>query len=68
MPKYLTTKEVALILRITEKTVWQYVKDKKIKAIQPSRRYWIREEDLLSFIKKYDDDNRKAISDRQSQR
>ena len=46
MPELLTVKEVAEILRVSERTVRHYIENKKIPAIQLSGAIRIRKEDL----------------------
>ena len=50
----LTTKEVAKILRISERTVFRYIASKKLKVIRISKGHIVRieEKDLKTFIKK----------------
>lgn len=51
MEKLLTIKEVAKILRVSERTIFRYIKSGKLKASKIG--HWrISEKDLESFIKK----------------
>lgn len=43
-------KEVAQILRVTDRTLYSYVKDGKIKATKIGNRWKIAEEDIKAFI------------------
>jgi len=52
MSKFLSLKEVAERLNISNNLAWRLAKSKKIKAIKVSRAYRISEEDLEEFIKK----------------
>ncbi len=52
MEKLLTCKEVAQRLRISEETVWRWIRTKKLTAVKiGSRNYRVRPEDLVSFEK-----------------
>lgn len=42
--------EVAKLIGMTHRTVWQYVKDKKIAAVMVGNKWMIAEKDLRAFI------------------
>lgn len=47
--KRLSCKEVAEIYGVAEKTVWLWIREKKLPAIQMQKGYLIRPEDLKRF-------------------
>lgn len=47
--KRLSCKEVADIYGVAERTVWQWVREKKLPAIRMQKGYVIRPEDLKRF-------------------
>ena len=49
MSKYLACEEVATLYGVKKITVWQWIRDKKLNAIQTGKRYAIRPEDLREF-------------------
>ncbi len=49
-PQYLTTAEVATIARVTELTVWRWVRSGRLPARKVGRRWLIRPGDLQAFI------------------
>lgn len=51
----LTIKEVAAELRISERTIFRYIKSGKLKVIRLSKGHIVRiaEKDLLQFLKKH---------------
>lgn len=52
MSKLLTTKEVAGILRVTEKVVRQYIQEEGLLAIRLKKRLRIDEKDLGNWLEK----------------
>ncbi|MDP2966852.1 MAG: helix-turn-helix domain-containing protein [bacterium] len=55
MNKFLTPKQVANKLGVSEYTIWRYIKAGKIKAIKyTARNFRITEKDLQDFIKKHE--------------
>ena len=49
MEKYLTCDDVAIKYGVRKITVWQWIRDKKLNAIQTGKFYRIRQEDLREF-------------------
>lgn len=48
--KFYTTKEVAEVLSVSEKTIYNWIDQKKIKAYKVGRKWRIDEQDLRVFI------------------
>lgn len=49
MEKYLTCDDVAEKFGVKKITVWQWIREKKLNAIQTGKIYRIRQEDLREF-------------------
>lgn len=49
MTKYLTCKEVAELYGVKVITVWQWIRDKKLRAVQTGRDYRILPQDIEEF-------------------
>lgn len=45
-----TVKEVAIILKVTYRTVWSYIKAGKLKAGKIGREWKVAESDLREFV------------------
>lgn len=45
-----TVKEVAIILKVTYRTVWSYIKNGKLKAGKIGREWKVAESDLREFV------------------
>ena len=45
-----TVKEVAIILKVTYRTVWNYIKEGKLKAGKIGREWKVAETDLREFV------------------
>jgi len=54
----LKAKEVAELLQLNILTVYEYVRDGRLKAIRFGRSYRIKEKDLEKFIKEHKVNNR----------
>ncbi len=50
---YLTVKDVAKRLQVSDQTVWRWIKDGKLPAINISGQYRISPSDLDEFIKEH---------------
>lgn len=50
MPEYLTVAEVAAMLRVTDQTVWDRIREGLIPAIKEGRRYLIERTALERYI------------------
>lgn len=50
--KLLTLKEACSYLRISESTIRRYIKDGMIPIVQPRKKIYIAEKDLIRFINK----------------
>lgn len=50
---YLTVKDVAKRLQVTDQTVWRWIKENKLPTINISGQYRIAPDDLDAFIKKH---------------
>jgi excisionase family DNA binding protein len=48
--KVYTLKEVAEILQVTRRTIYNYIKDGKLKAFKMGKYWRVRHEDLKEFI------------------
>ena len=57
--EFYTTKEVAEMLKVTKKTINQYVREGKIKAIDMGNQYRFTEEQLEDFVRENIVDNSK---------
>ena len=57
MGKFLTIKEVAKKLRVSERSVMRYIKAKRLKASKMGQ-WRIKDVDLESFFKKYSNEKR----------
>jgi excisionase family DNA binding protein len=52
--KLLTVKEVAKIMKVSEKTVYRWIDARKLKACRLGRKtYRVFDKDLLKFIRKH---------------
>ncbi len=49
MQKYLSCNEVAELYGVKIRTVWGWIRDKKLSAIRLNKGYRIREEDIKRF-------------------
>lgn len=49
MKKYLTCEDVAEMYGVKKKTVWGWIREKKLGAIQTGKLYRIRPEDIEAF-------------------
>ncbi|MDF2535834.1 MAG: binding domain protein excisionase family [Bacillales bacterium] len=49
MGKYLTCEDVAVLYGVKKITIWGWIRDKKLNAIQTGKCYVIRPEDLREF-------------------
>ncbi len=49
---FLNVKEVSVFLKLSALTIYKYISEKKIKAIQFGGRYLIKKSSLNKFIKK----------------
>jgi excisionase family DNA binding protein len=47
--KYLTCEDIATLYGVKKSTVWQWIRDKKLNAIQTGNLYRVRPEDLREF-------------------
>jgi excisionase family DNA binding protein len=54
--KYLTTKEAALLLKITPRTVRLKIKNKQLSSIKKEGRILIPQREINNLIKKYKND------------
>ena len=45
-----TVKEVAIILKVTYRTVWSYIKNGRLKAGKIGRKWKVAETDLREFV------------------
>ena len=59
MDKLLTIKEVAKILRVSERSVNRYIESGKLKASKIGQ-WRIKQSDLNKFLEKYSNDKRKS--------
>ena len=50
MPEYLTVTEVANLLRVSDQTVWDRIREGLIPAVKEGRRYLIRATDLEAYL------------------
>ena len=57
--EFYTTKDVAEMLKVTKKTINQYVREGKIKAIDMGNQYRFTEEQLEDFVRENIVDNSK---------
>lgn len=48
--KLYTLKEVEAILKVTQRTLYNYIKSGKLKAIKLGKEWRVREEDLNDFL------------------
>lgn len=51
MDEYLTTKEIALLLKVNILTVRRWIVSKKLKAVYLGKEYRVRKSDFDKFIK-----------------
>jgi excisionase family DNA binding protein len=49
MDNYLTCDEVAAKFKVKKKTIWSWIRTKKLNAIQTGKNYSIRPEDVRAF-------------------
>ncbi|PIZ64501.1 DNA-binding protein [Candidatus Roizmanbacteria bacterium CG_4_9_14_0_2_um_filter_39_13] len=52
--QYYTIEEVAKTLKVTYLTVYRWVRTKRLMALKAGKQYRISEENLSTFLKKYD--------------
>lgn len=52
MSKFYTCEEVAEMYRVKVTTVWEWVREKKLNALQIGKSYRIRQSDIDAFEKK----------------
>ena len=55
--EFYTTKEVAEMLKVTKKTINQYVREGKIKAIDMGNQYRFTKEQIEDFVENHVVDN-----------
>ena len=55
--EFYTTKEVAEMLKVTKKTINQYVREGKIKAINMGNQYRFTKEQIEEFVENHVVDN-----------
>lgn len=55
--KVYTTEEALEVLKVTQRTLYRYIKAGQIKAIKLGREYRITEEALKDFLKRGTEDN-----------
>jgi excisionase family DNA binding protein len=49
--KLYTPEEVSKFLKVSSRTVYSYIKDKKLKAVRVGTRYWrVKRSDLQEFL------------------
>jgi len=48
---FMTIQDVAVQLKVTTDNVLKIIKEKKLKAYKPSKRYYIFSEDIINYIK-----------------
>ena len=58
--EFYTTKEVAEMLKVTKKTINQYVREGKIKAIDMGNQYRFTKEQIEEFVRENIVDNSKG--------
>ncbi len=52
MEQFYTCEEVAVMYKVTKKTVWKWVREGILGSVKIGRNYRIRKEDLVEFDKK----------------
>ena len=51
-----TTDEAAKALKVTRRTLYNYIRGGQIRAARVGRKYWIQEEELRDFVKRGTDE------------